>query len=82
MEFLKLNIHIAEDGSVVLTLPPRFANQSYEALLVLKSTQPEEVDAMGYPIGYFERTYGSFADDPLERGEQLPISPRENWESE
>lgn len=69
MEFLKLNIQIANDGSVVLTLPPHFANQSYEALLVLQPTQPEKVDAMGYPIGYFERTYGSFADDPLERGE-------------
>ncbi len=24
----------------------------------------EEVDALGWPVGFFERTYGSLADDP------------------
>ncbi|MCA0457368.1 MAG: hypothetical protein LCI00_25580 [Chloroflexi bacterium] len=26
-------------------------------------------DANGWPIGYFDTTYGSFADNPIERGE-------------
>ena len=27
------------------------------------------VDEMGYPIGYFDETYGSLADDPIERNQ-------------
>lgn len=29
----------------------------------------EAVDEMGYPLGYFEETYGSMADDPIERNQ-------------
>jgi len=29
-------------------------------------------DALGWPIGFFERTYGSFADNPVERDDTLP----------
>lgn len=32
-----------------------------------KSKTPEE---LGWPPGYFEQTYGSFKDEPLERGSQ------------
>lgn len=38
-----------------------------------------ETDAMGYPVGYFEATAGSFKDEPLERPEQLPLEKREDW---
>lgn len=37
------------------------------------SMADEPVDAMGYPLGYFEETYGSMADDPIERNQ--PPSP-------
>lgn len=31
------------------------------------------------PPDYFERTCGSFRDEPLERPEQLPFETREPW---
>jgi hypothetical protein len=34
---------------------------------------------MGYPIGYFEATAGSFEHEPLERPPQLPLERRESW---
>lgn len=36
-----------------------------------------ELDANGYPIGFFERTAGSLADDPIERAPQGQFEIRE-----
>lgn len=33
-------------------------------------------DALGYPVDYFERTYGSLVDTPLMRPKQLPLPER------
>jgi hypothetical protein len=38
-----------------------------------------EVDALGYPLGYFEATAASFANEPLERPGELPQDARESW---
>jgi hypothetical protein len=35
-----------------------------------EATDDEPRDALGWPIGYFEETYGSMADDPIERRDQ------------
>ncbi|PWU20169.1 MAG: hypothetical protein C5B50_04570 [Verrucomicrobia bacterium] len=32
-----------------------------------------------WPKGYFERTAGAFAGEPLERPPQLPFEKREEW---
>ena len=36
-------------------------------------------DNLGYPIGYFEATEGSFAEEPLDRPSNLPLERREPW---
>lgn len=36
-------------------------------------------DALGYPVGYFEATSGSFANEPLEAPPELPVQSREAW---
>jgi hypothetical protein len=36
-------------------------------------------DALGYPLGYFEATSGSFANEPLEAPRELPPQTREAW---
>jgi hypothetical protein len=36
-------------------------------------------DALGYPAGYFEATAGSFANEPLEAPQELPMQAREAW---
>ena len=38
-----------------------------EAIHEEKQSQFPETDALGWPLGFFERTYGAFADDPIER---------------
>jgi hypothetical protein len=48
--------------------------------LIESITKPAgTVRGKGRPPGYFEKTYGSFRDEPLERPEQLPIEKREEW---
>jgi hypothetical protein len=36
-------------------------------------------DEMGYPVGYFAATAGSFESEPLERSADLPLESRESW---
>ena len=36
-------------------------------------------ESLGWPSGYFEETTGSFADEPLDRPQQLPYEKREEW---
>lgn len=36
-------------------------------------------DALGYPLGYFDATAGSFEGEPLERPADLPLETRETW---
>ena len=48
------------------------------ALATTKMTVPE-TDAMGYPIGYFESTAGSFENEPLKRPADLLLEIREPW---
>ena len=38
-----------------------------------------EVDALGYPVGYFAATSGSFASEQLDCPPELPMQPRESW---
>ena len=48
--------------------------------LIESMTKPSViVRGKGRPPGYFERTYGAFRDEPLERPEQLPFEKREPW---
>jgi hypothetical protein len=84
METIKLRTHVGEDGIVKLEFPVNMINREFEVLVVIqpvmKPIETEALDAMGYPIGYFDETYGSLADDPIERPEQLPIDIRDEIE--
>lgn len=49
------------------------------ALAVQRTNGRIPHDNLGYPVGYFEATAGSFADEPLERPQSLPLEAREPW---
>lgn len=50
------------------------------ALAERRSTRHvEPLDRLGYPVGYFEATAGSFADEPLDSPDDLPLTTREPW---
>lgn len=69
METLRLTTRVGSDGLVKLEIPTDLTNQDVEIVVVMQPLEREALDAMGYPVGYFEETYGMFAADPLERNQ-------------
>ena len=69
MQTLTLKARTGKDGLVRLEIPTDIADQDIEIVLVMQAVAQEPVDEMGYPIGYFEETYGMFTDDPIERNQ-------------
>ena len=72
MRTLTLKARADKDGILRLEIPTENAGREIEVVVVMQTVDDEPVDAMGYPIGYFEDTYGMFADEPLERNQPPP----------
>lgn len=77
METFKLQTHIGADGILKVELPTGFSQRDVDVVVVLNPTPVELLDDLGWPIGFFDRTYGALADDPLERPPQLPLEQRD-----
>ena len=71
MQTMTLKARSDHNGVVKLEIPINMANREVEIVLVMQADEVESLDDMGYPIGYFEETYGSFADEPLQRDQPL-----------
>ncbi len=80
MKTITLKARADSDGVVRLEIPTNLAGREVEIVLVMQALAVEPLDDMGYPIGYFEETYGSFADDPLERNQPLYPDVRDEIE--
>jgi hypothetical protein len=80
METIKLTSRTDSTGKLHLELPTSLADQNVEVVVVVQPTNDEPRDALGWPVGYFEETYGIFADDPIERGDQGTFETREPME--
>jgi hypothetical protein len=80
MQTITLKARADKDGIVRLEIPTYRADQALEIVLVLQPITDEPLDAMGYPIGYFDETYGSLADDPIERDQPLYPDVRDEIE--
>jgi len=68
VETIQLKAHVGSDGILKLELASGVTNQDIEVLMVMQPVPAEPVDELGWPLGYFEETYGSLADDPIEFG--------------
>ena len=77
METMKVKTRIGNDGILKLEVPTGLADREVEVVLVVQAAEPQAVDENGWPIGFFERTYGALADDPIERPPQLPLEERD-----
>ena len=77
METIKVKAHIDSDGVLKLEVPTGLSPQDVEVVLVVQTAASQDVDANGWPIGFFDRTYGALADDPIERPPQLPLEERD-----
>ncbi len=72
MQTIKLETYVGSDGVLKLELPLEVSDTDLEVLVVV---QPKV--KRGWPAGYFERTAGSLADDPIERPPQGEYEERE-----
>jgi hypothetical protein len=65
----------------VISIPKELRNRDVEIIILPleeeKTNGEIEVDKNGYPIGFFEETAGSLADDPIERAPQGKYEIRE-----
>lgn len=78
METIKLETNVGEDGVLRLELSRHVTNQKLEVVEVIQPLEElESVDELGWPIGFFDRTYGALADDPIERPAELPPEVRD-----
>jgi hypothetical protein len=66
METIKIKTRVGDDGILKIELPAYAANRELDVVIVIQP-RDEAVDALGWPIGFFDRTYGALADDPIER---------------
>lgn len=88
MTSFQLRGHVGADGTLDLQVPTGMPETEVEVLVVLQpihasngasqtasgGASPEE---LGWPPGFFEETYGSFADEPLVRAPQGDYEERE-----
>jgi hypothetical protein len=81
MESIKLEATVDEEGLLKLEVSAKgLENRRLEVLVVLQALPDEILDANGWPIGFFERTYGALAGDPIERPAELPPDVRDEIE--
>jgi hypothetical protein len=72
--------HVGPDGTLSLEVPTTFREPDIEVLVMLSAVQspaePSDRES-ACPPGFFEKTFGSFQDEPLERLPQGNAEVRE-----
>ena len=69
-----------ENAPPTITIPANLRHRKVEIIILPleeKENSVVEVDANGYPLGFFEETAGCLADDPIERAPQGEYELRE-----
>jgi hypothetical protein len=77
METIRLKTHIGSDGLLRLEMPTDVKDVDAEVVVVYsvaQGTAPSDWEQ------FVEETYGSLADDPLERPAELPLDVRDEIE--
>jgi hypothetical protein len=68
MQSVRLVSYVAEDGILQCQLPAQYANQQVEIMLIIQPVNLSPI--IKKSNNFFEKTFGCFADDPIERPEQ------------
>jgi len=82
METILIKRRANEGKTLTIPVPDTLLSQDLEVLVVMQPVilvpeQEEKMDEHGWPIGFFEATYGSLADDPIWRLPQRELEIRE-----
>lgn len=72
MKTLQFTTHIENNAQLHLTLPPEYANQDVE-LVVIIQPRKETMEQQNW-LAFINQNYGCLADDPLERPEQTEMN--------
>ena len=76
---VKTRTHIGPDGTLMLEVPTPLRETDVEVMLVLQPLTASESgpESHDWPPGFFDRTFGSLRNDPLERLPQGDYEQRE-----
>jgi hypothetical protein len=74
MVTIPLRARLNPDGALDVHVPTGLPEAEVDVLVIV---QPASRQATGWPAGFFEETYGAFADDPLERPPQGQLDAKE-----
>ena len=85
---VKTNAHVGPDGTLRVEVPTPLRGTDVEVMLVVQPVSAREPlpltastpEDLGWPTGFFERTFGSLRDDPVERLPQGEYEEREAME--
>jgi hypothetical protein len=73
MVTIPIKTHLEPNGTLNLSVPTGLPESDVDVVVIVQPLGQASV----WPEGFFEETYGSFADRPLERGGQLRLDERE-----
>ena len=70
MRTIETTVTVAVEGSATVDEPLRLPAGRHLVVVLVAEPPAMARDERGWPLGFFEETYGSLADDPLTRPEQ------------
>jgi len=73
MVTIPIRTRLQADGSLSLLVPTGLVESEVEVVVIV---QPLPDSRTGWPEGFFEQTYGAFAEQPLERARQGDFEAR------
>ncbi len=80
MRRIETTVTVAADGSATVDEPLRLPTGRHRVVVLVAEPAAVARDERGWPLGFFEETYGSLADDPLSRPEHGEPQEREALE--
>lgn len=73
---IQTRTRVAADGTLTVQVPTDLPETDVDVMLVVQPVAGSP-EALGWPPGFFEETYGSLKDDPIERAPQGEMEVRE-----
>lgn len=77
MQTLQLTAHVENNGFLQIKLPPEYSGQDVDLVLRIQPQQKIAMNVKQKWQEFVKQTYGSCANDPLTRPEELPMAMRE-----
>ncbi len=79
---IKVRLHVGSDGVLHLDIPTSIKDEDVEVTVTLKSVgeSPQKTpEELGWSPRFFEKTFGKWEGEPLERGDQGDYEQRD-WD--